>query len=269
MEELHPIHIENTTVNYEGWIQINFTTILREWIANKRPNNMLDITIQCQNAKHQMETPSIDANYLLSLWDTQRQPFITAYFKNDDSHGHTDSSKHKVQLLQIIMKLIFDADILRQFIFIRSILLLFFSQRHRSKRSAIRSNPHNQARNHRRESHPINPLLHKPKHLRSCQRHILFVSFQELQWDSWIYAPTGYGAYYCAGTCNFPFSHDVTATNHAIVQTLAHLLQSNDIPKPCCAPSKLQSISLLYSQSNDQFHIKRYREMIAKTCVCQ
>lgn len=98
MKKLHPIHIENTTVNYEGWIQINFTTILREWIVNKRPNNMLDITIQCQNAKHQMETPSIDANYLLSLWDTQRQPFITAYFRNDESYDDSFSSKRKVQL---------------------------------------------------------------------------------------------------------------------------------------------------------------------------
>lgn len=97
MKELHPIHIENTTVNYEGWIQFNITDILREWIVNKRPNNRLDIKIQCQNAKHQMETPSIDANYLLSLWDTQRQPFITAYFKNDETHERTVSSKHKVQ----------------------------------------------------------------------------------------------------------------------------------------------------------------------------
>lgn len=146
---------------------------------------------------------------------------------------------------------------------------LTIPQHRRSKRSANLLNQHSKAKNPRSESHPNNPLLHKPANLRTCQRHILFVSFQELQWDNWIYAPSGYGAYYCAGTCNFPFSHDVSATNHAIVQTLAHLLQSHDIPKPCCAPAKLQSISLLYSQSNDQFHIKRYRDMIAKTCVCQ
>lgn len=98
MKEIHPIHVENTTVNYEGWIQLNFTTILTDWIRTKRPNNMLDITIQCENAKGQMETPSIDANYLLSLWDAQRQPFITAYFKNDESNGNIFSSKNKVRL---------------------------------------------------------------------------------------------------------------------------------------------------------------------------
>lgn len=96
MKRMHPVHIENTTVSFEGWIQLNFTTILSEWIQKKRPNNMLDITIQCENARHQLETPSIDADYLLSLWDSQRQPFITAYFKNDDSYGNMFSSKEKV-----------------------------------------------------------------------------------------------------------------------------------------------------------------------------
>lgn len=98
---MHPVHVENTTVSFEGWIQLNFTTILSEWIQKKRPNNMLDITIQCENARHQLETPSIDADYLLSLWDSQRQPFITAYFKNDDSYGSMFSSKEKVQLIRI------------------------------------------------------------------------------------------------------------------------------------------------------------------------
>lgn len=98
MKKLHPIRIANTTVDYEGWIQFNITTMLREWIVNKRPNNMLDITIECQNAKHQMETPSIDANYLLSLWDTEHQPFVTAYFINDASNGYKLSTKHKVQI---------------------------------------------------------------------------------------------------------------------------------------------------------------------------
>lgn len=118
IKELHPIHIENTTVDYEGWIQFNFTTHLSAWIINKRPNNLLYITIQCENAKHQMETPSIDVNYLLSLWDTQHQPFITAYFKNDETQPYTFSSKHKVKIDQhdvgiYVMKIRFFCHIFR------------------------------------------------------------------------------------------------------------------------------------------------------------
>lgn len=98
---------------------------------------------------------------------------------------------------------------------------------------------------------------------------MLYVSFQELRWNDWIIAPSGYGAYYCAGSCNFPFQHDVTATNHAVIQNLAHHLLSHDIPKPCCAPSKLKPISLLFSQNEIITHIRRHRGMIAETCACQ
>lgn len=130
----------------------------------------------------------------------------------------------------------------------------------------------NPRKQHRGMSSTLNnPLVNpgKPFSTRSCQRYILYVSFSELEWNDWIIAPNGYGAYYCAGTCDFPFSHHVSVTNHAVVQTLAHLLQSHDIPKPCCAPSKLQAISLLYSQNETITHIKRYRGMIAKKCACQ
>lgn len=82
-------------------------------------------------------------------------------------------------------------------------------------------------------------------------------------------APKGYSAFYCAGTCEFPFPHHVQATNHAVIQNLAHLTQSHDIPKPCCAPSQLQAISLLYTQNETISHIKRYKGMVAKNCACQ
>lgn len=37
-------------------------------------------------------------------------------------------------------------------------------------------------------------------------------------------APSGYQADYCAGDCSFPLDSSVNPTNHAIVQTLAHVL---------------------------------------------
>lgn len=102
----------------------------------------------------------------------------------------------------------------------------------------------------------------------SCQRHNLYISFKELRWDDWILFPAGYGAFYCAGSCEFPLSHHVKTTAHAIVQNMARLMQSHHIPKPCCAPSKLETISLLY-ESKDNHFVKRYRGMIAKECACQ
>lgn len=63
---------------------------------------MLYITIEYQNEMGQFEASSIDANYLLSYWDSEHQPFITAYFKNEDSDGHVLSYQHKVTFVTYI-----------------------------------------------------------------------------------------------------------------------------------------------------------------------
>lgn len=116
---------------------------------------------------------------------------------------------------------------------------------------------------------PKNPLINPIRQRKGCSRHTLYITFKQLRWDDWIFAPRGYGAYYCAGSCDFPFQHDVTATNHAVIQELAHLLQNHLTPKPCCAPSELQSISLLYMQNETSVSLKKYRGMIATKCACQ
>ncbi|KAK7091274.1 bone morphogenetic protein 7-like isoform X2 [Littorina saxatilis] len=102
----------------------------------------------------------------------------------------------------------------------------------------------------------------------SCQRHTLYVSFRDLGWQDWIIAPDGYSAFYCNGECAFPLGAHMNATNHAIVQTLVHLLDPYLVPKPCCAPTKLTAISVLYFDHNSNVVLKRYRDMIVKSCGC-
>jgi bone morphogenetic protein 7 len=83
-----------------------------------------------------------------------------------------------------------------------------------------------------------NPLAHlSDQNSKSCQIQTLYVSFKDLEWQDWIIAPEGYGAFYCSGECNFPLNAHMNATNHAIVQTLVHLMH----------PTKVR---LLNSQSN-------------------
>lgn len=141
-------------------------------------------------------------------------------------------------------------------------------QHRRSKRSARSSKP---KWKRYQLSTLINHLIYPSDRqyvTHNCQRYTLYINFKELRWDDWILAPTGYGAFYCAGSCEFPIPHHVQATAHAIIQNMAHLMQSHHIPKPCCAPSKLEPISLLYETKGTQF-LKRYRGMIAKECACQ
>ena len=101
-----------------------------------------------------------------------------------------------------------------------------------------------------------------------CQKRTLYVSFRDLGWQDWIIAPDGYSAYYCKGECSFPLNTHMNATNHAIVQTLVHLMTPFNVPKPCCAPTKLSGISVLYFDESSNVILKKYKNMVVKACGC-
>merc|ERR1719270_1038743 len=103
---------------------------------------------------------------------------------------------------------------------------------------------------------------------KGCQKRVLRVSFRDLNWQDWIIAPDGYEAFYCHGECSFPLNSHMNATNHAIVQTLVHLMNPDSVPKPCCAPTKLSGISVLYFDELSNVILKKYRNMVVKSCGC-
>uniref|UniRef100_A0A4W5L658 Bone morphogenetic protein 5 n=1 Tax=Hucho hucho TaxID=62062 RepID=A0A4W5L658_9TELE len=77
-----------------------------------------------------------------------------------------------------------------------------------------------------------------------------------------------YAAFYCDGECSFPLNAHMNATNHAIVQTLVHLMFPDNVPKPCCAPTKLNAISVLYFDDSSNVILKKYRNMVVRSCGC-
>ena len=81
----------------------------------------------------------------------------------------------------------------------------------------------------KKKSENKNPLIHPDHNPKSCQIQTLYVSFKDLKWQDWIIAPDGYGAFYCSGECNFPLNAHMNATNHAIVQTLVHLMHPSRV----------------------------------------
>ena len=58
------------------------------------------------------------------------------------------------------------------------------------------------------------------------------------------------------------------ATNHAIVQSLMHLMDPS-VGKPCCAPQEYSDISVLYFDDDSNVIMKKYQKMIVKSCSCQ
>ncbi|KAE8747738.1 glass bottom boat [Frankliniella occidentalis] len=115
---------------------------------------------------------------------------------------------------------------------------------------------------------PRNPFDRSLWSARTCQIKNLYVSFKDLDWQDWIIAPDGYAAFYCSGECNFPLNAHMNATNHAIVQTLVHLINPTAVPKPCCVPTKLTPISVLYFLDDSNVVLKRYKNMVVKSCGC-
>ncbi|CAJ1081205.1 bone morphogenetic protein 2-like [Xyrichtys novacula] len=104
----------------------------------------------------------------------------------------------------------------------------------------------------------------------SCKRVPLFVDFEEIGWSGWIISPRGYNAYHCKGSCPFPLGGNLRATNHATVRSIMHALKlsPDEVGAPCCVPDKLQSISLLYFDDEENVVLKQYDDMVALSCGC-
>ncbi|KAM9462846.1 bone morphogenetic protein 2 [Clarias gariepinus] len=106
-------------------------------------------------------------------------------------------------------------------------------------------------------------------HAINCQRTPLYVDFVKLGWSGWIISPSGYNAYHCTGSCPFPLSGGLRATNHAIVQSIVNTLKlSSRVGRPCCVPDNLQPISLLYFDDEENVVLKQYDDMVAGSCGC-
>lgn len=102
-----------------------------------------------------------------------------------------------------------------------------------------------------------------------CQRRPLYVDFEEVGWRDWIVAPLGYEAYYCQGDCPYPIPSHLNSTNHAIVQNLVNLVNPAAVPKACCVPTQLASISMLYMDETNNVVLKNYKDMSVLSCGCR
>lgn len=118
-------------------------------------------------------------------------------------------------------------------------------------------------------SRPRRGRKHRRRRRNLCRRRSMYVDFGEIGWDDWIVAPPGYEAFYCAGDCPFYLPDHLNTTNHAIVQSLIHSVDARLAPRPCCVPTELSSMSMLYVDNDDNVVLKNYQEMIVEACGCR
>ncbi|CAK9830331.1 Bone morphogenetic protein 3 [Anthophora retusa] len=121
-----------------------------------------------------------------------------------------------------------------------------------------------------REKRSIKSHASVQQNVTECARHELYVDFKEIDLSSSIIAPIGYSAYHCKGICESPLSQDQQPTNHATIQGLVHQMGLvKGVERPCCVPTKLLSITILFFDDNENAVLKDSQDMIADRCGCR
>ena len=128
---------------------------------------------------------------------------------------------------------------------------------------------------HLQEMDPAKDIRHKRTtgryRLRSnrgrCRRHDFMIDFDAVGWGDHIIYPKRFNAYHCRGRCPTPVEQSYDPTNHAILQGIARL-SNKHIPSPCCIPTKLRPISMLYYE-NQEIVLRHHEDMVAENCGCR
>lgn len=102
-----------------------------------------------------------------------------------------------------------------------------------------------------------------------CHVKPLYINFEALGWGRWIVAPDGLNANYCDGSCPFPLTSALTASNHAVLQSVSNYYHPSKIKPPCCVPQKLARMSILYYQDETTVTMRNYDNMIVESCGCR
>uniref|UniRef100_A0A182KC53 TGF-beta family profile domain-containing protein n=1 Tax=Anopheles christyi TaxID=43041 RepID=A0A182KC53_9DIPT len=229
---------QSVPYNYEGWVELNATQAMQRWVVDRVGNKGIFVEVYYAESPRKEILPH-EVGLILSNRFGQYQPFLVGYCKGPElvkptatiSGGSTGGGRSK-----------------------RSI---------RRKQNGSGGKRTDRVRNPFLERFGDGAGRHK-----SCQIQTLYVSFRDLNWQDWIIAPDGFGAFFCFGECNFPLNTHMNATNHALIQTLVHLMHPTRVPKPCCAPTKLNPISVLYHIDDANINLKKYKNMVVKSCGC-
>ncbi|RWS18003.1 Inhibin beta B chain-like protein [Dinothrombium tinctorium] len=119
--------------------------------------------------------------------------------------------------------------------------------------------------NHRSKRHIINC----DTRVKQCCKQSLYISFKELGWDDWIIAPKGYYANYCMGDCSAGRrTPDTFAHFHSHVIDEYRNKNPYASISPCCAPTRLSAMSLIYFDPEYNIIKADLPKMIVEDCGC-
>ncbi|KAI6656637.1 BMPLa [Oopsacas minuta] len=123
---------------------------------------------------------------------------------------------------------------------------------------------------HHRNRRSSNDIPDYPPDSDQCQKHNLYISFNEIGWSNWVLYPKGYYLNYCYGMCPIPLLSHFNATNHSILQNSLFHLNEPSVPSVCCTPTQLNPLTLIYSDPiTRRYVMKVYLDMQVAACGCR
>ncbi|KAM4560983.1 growth/differentiation factor 8 [Fundulus diaphanus] len=94
-----------------------------------------------------------------------------------------------------------------------------------------------------------------------CCRYPLTVDFEDFGWD-WIIAPKRYKANYCSGECEYMHLQKYPHTH------LVNRANPRGSAGPCCTPTKMSPINMLYFNCEEQIIYGKIPSMVVDRCGC-
>ncbi|GAB1597741.1 nodal homolog [Argonauta hians] len=101
-----------------------------------------------------------------------------------------------------------------------------------------------------------------------CGLYDYYIDFNVIGWGEWIVFPKRFNAHLCSGKCTGPIKTDLNPTNHAMLRSLMKLKQPDVTPLPCCVPTKLKPMSLLYLEPGE-IVLRQHTDLVAEECGCR
>ncbi|OTF77359.1 bone morphogenetic protein-like protein [Euroglyphus maynei] len=246
-------------VRDSGWLSFDVYPAVEWWLKHPTENYGLLITIKDHNGLNESSHSNLfvfdsmitNSGQVQSATSHQQQEQLK-YDKNHEWH----------ELQPLIITFSNDAITHKQYLVSREKLL------NRSKRDRKRGG-NGQSNNNYGQKRP-KKKIHKnsSRERKHCRRYQMYFDFKDVGWMDWIVAPPGYQAFYCKGECSYPMSQQMNKTNHAIIQSLINSVNPAVVPEPCCIPTDLSSVTLLYLDHHEKVVLKNYPNMVVEGCGC-
>lgn len=274
LEERHPVTIGGQSslrpvsklidtqvvdVREAGWLSFDIAAAVEHWLRSPADNYGLLVTFTDVAGRHHQATSSHSLAKLVVVNREDSHHAVqstTTGGQKDDDHEHP---WHEVQPLVVTFsgRKSEEEEVRRK----------------PTSKRVKRNNNGSQHQHHQKRKSSKGSRRRRPEKSHAarevCSRKPMFFDFQAVGWMDWILAPPGFQAYYCQGRCEYPMAEHLNYTNHATIQALVNSVNYNLVPSPCCVPTELSPVTLLYYDTNNKVVLTNYHDMVVEGCGCR